>query len=312
MSDAGRRSPAAALLALLAAISALVVISSSVAGAVGAAQGQDPGLPVPVPEPVKGRVVLVGDSIMLGAEHDLEAAFSTAGYNVVVDAAESRSTLAGADVLGSNLAWGADAVVLMLGANDAGNSDAFRTRVRAVLDRAPLVPHVYWLTIPEVRSYYPAANQVLREELATRPGAEVLEWHSVSGGAGMTASDGLHLTAPGAEAMAWYVAVNTIADLEPPPTTTVPAAAASADPTIAVPATGGDSGAKTASETAVDEPPAGPVDSGARRVEQAAEVAAESSVWRPATPVALAAVGVLALLGLAGAGLAAWSLRRTR
>ena len=278
------------------------------------------------------RVVLVGDSIMKGAAPQLEAMFREAGYDVVVDTAESRSTSAGAGVARGHLAaGGADAVVVMLGANDSGNTDTYRGRVREVVASTALVPRLYWMTVPEVRAYYPAANQVVREELALRPGSEVIDWSAVAAGGGLTAGDGLHLTPAGSEAMAWLVSANVVADLRADAaaaastTTTAPVASPdpspSADTADTVPA-GPDEAATQGS--AVDPSVAGsgsgedapatddsPL-SEAERLAADAETAAGSSIWDVATRTSVAAAGLVAVLGILGVSLAVWALWRTR
>ncbi|MCZ7628065.1 MAG: hypothetical protein M5U19_02765 [Microthrixaceae bacterium] len=175
-----------------------------------------------VQDPVSGdlnrdgaaRVVAVGDSIMQGAAPRIEEAFRSAGYEVAVDTAVSRSTLAGVDLVRFYTAMGADAVVVMLGANDAGNPETFRTRVRSVIDAAQGAPLLAWVTIPEVRDYYPAANEVLRQEMSARTSGSVLEWSPLAAAPGVTASDGLHLTPTGIETMSGFLVASVVAAIE--------------------------------------------------------------------------------------------------
>ena len=179
------------------------------------------------------RVGLVGDSIMLGAEPQLTEALTAAGFTPVVDAQESRSTSQGADHVRFLAASGMDAIVVMLGANDAGDPQTYRNRVKEVVAAADGVPRIYWMTIPETRDYYPAANQIVAEELAARPGGEVLDWNSVLAD-GLTSGDGMHLKPQGATAMAGFVALNLAEDLlgaggPDASTTTDPGAATDAD-----------------------------------------------------------------------------------
>ncbi len=116
------------------------------------------------------RVVVVGDSIVLGAEGPLRARFGASGWEFGFDAQVSRTTADGAEIVGVRRGEMTDSLVVGLGANDAGNPATFRARVRAVLDAAAGVPHVYWLSLAEVRNEYAPANQILREEIAGRPG----------------------------------------------------------------------------------------------------------------------------------------------
>lgn len=172
----------------------------------------------PVPGDLNGdgaaRVVAVGDSIMEGAAPQIEEVFRSAGYEVAVDTAVSRSTLAGVDLVRFYTAMGADAVVVMLGANDAGNAETFRIRVRSVVDAAQGAPLLMWMTIPEVRDYYPAANEVIRQEMSVRVGGSVLDWSPVAASVGVTAGDGLHLTPTGIETMTGFLVPSVVGSIE--------------------------------------------------------------------------------------------------
>lgn len=202
--------------ALLVIVLLLTLVGARSAGASGVRD--DPAAPESVPGDLNGdgaaRVVAVGDSIMQGAAQRIEEAFRSAGYEVAVDTAVSRSTLAGVDLVRFYTAMGADAVVVMLGANDAGNPETFRARVRSVIDAAQGAPLLAWVTIPEVRDYYPAANDVLRQELSIRTGASVLEWSPVAAAPGVTSSDGLHLTPTGIETMTGFLVSSVVAAID--------------------------------------------------------------------------------------------------
>ncbi|MGB6057975.1 MAG: hypothetical protein WBF71_06900, partial [Microthrixaceae bacterium] len=145
-----------------------------------------------------------------------------------------------------------DSLVIGLGANDAGDTAAFKTRVERVLNAVSGVPHVYWVTIAEVRPYYPAANQVLRDAASANPNLTVIEWaQHAAATPGVTGSDGLHLTGYGATEMANLVSFATVIGAAPktvggsaPPTvpattpaaTTPPASPSDPGPPTTVPA----------------------------------------------------------------------------
>ena len=201
------------------------------------------------------RVVVLGDSIVLGAEGPMVARFAGRGWEVTFDATVSRSTSDAVAAVAAHRTQLTDSIVLSFGANDAGDVGAFRERVEQLLDAVSEAPRVYWLTIREVRDYYGPANQVLRDAAASRPDVTVVDWHAASAGrSDLTAADGLHLSGVGAAVMADLV-VAAVADgatplppvtepVPPPPTeppttvpvTTVPPAAA---PTIPVATTMG-------------------------------------------------------------------------
>ena len=161
----------------------------------------------------------------------MTAAFAGRGWDVVFDAEVGRSTLAGARTVASRRPTPTDSLVVSLGANDAGSLPLFRRRVDQVLAAAGPAPHIYWLTIREVRPYYAPANGVLREAAARHPNLTVLDWNAASNGPGLTARDGLHLTPPGARAMTDTVTAAVLAAATTTTTTTTTTSTTTAVPT---------------------------------------------------------------------------------
>ena len=180
------------------------------------------------------RVVVVGDSVILGAQAPMTAAFAQQGWAVTFDAAVSRSTGGGLQAIESHRAELTDSLVVGLGANDAGSPSAFRQRVQAILDATAGVPRVYWVTIREVRDYYAPANQILRDLAAGRPNVTLVDWHGATAGAtDLTAGDGLHLNGAGAARMTQMVTDAVISGSALPPAPAPPAQVAQVP--IAVP-----------------------------------------------------------------------------
>jgi lysophospholipase L1-like esterase len=218
-----RRRRAVALLLAVAAAGPVAAMAQP--GAVGAQQR---------------RVVVVGDSVILGARAPMTEAFLDRGWDVTFDAAVSRSTAEGFAAIESHRPVLTDTLVVSLGANDAGDTSTFRRRAQAILDATAGVPHVVWVTIREVRGYYGPANQAVREVAAGRPNVTVLDWHAATAGAtDLTAGDGLHLNGAGATRMTQLVidaviARTTVATPAPPPPTTAPTTTA---PTTTAPTT---------------------------------------------------------------------------
>ena len=270
------------------------------------------------------RVVVIGDSIILGAESALVGAFQGAGWQISFDAAVSRSTVAALDAIEAHRAELTDSLVLSFGANDAGNPATFRARVERVLAATASVPNVYWLTIREVRDYYPAANQVLREVAAGHPNVTVVDWNgATAGNDSYTAGDGLHLNGSGAARMAEVLVgavVNGVAPPAaqpapppPPPTTAAPpppkttVAPTTAAPATTVPAPTTTAAASTTSSTTTEAPD--------ERAAELTEIEDTSTIdvgdaagWTAAGGLVL----VLAAMLLGGVALAAWSLYSTR
>lgn len=276
-----------------------------------------------VPAPRAGaqvrRLVVVGDSTILGAQAQVQETFGGSGWEVVFDAAVSRSTLAGAEVVAARAAELTDTLVVGLGANDSGNPALFRQRIDAVMGAAGPGPRVLWLTIPEVRPYYGPANQVLRDAAAVHPNLRVVDWHTVAPQPGMTASDGLHLTPTGARAMALVLlaAASAVAEPVPPPTTAAPpppppteappAPPVPADTVVPVPPPGtvpAEPSTTLATSTTTTTTDADRRAEAAARRRRAAELAAPdpggSGGGGPSPTAALWVLGAALLLGVAG------------
>jgi len=278
------------------------------------------------------HVVVVGDSIILGAQSAMVGAFQSAGWSIDFDAAVSRSTSAGAAAIEGHRPALTDTLVVSLGANDAGNTGAYRQKVDAIFAANAWVPHVYWLTIREVRDYYPAANQAVRDVAANYPNVTVLDWHGVTAGrSDLTSSDGLHLNGAGAAAMTELVtgaalmgvvpAPSTAAPLPAPPPAELPApvpeaAAPPADvpaevaptevpvPTTVVPET---------TSTAAPPTTATLGGGGDRQRSRPEETAAASTVEYESSTWPLGGVAiVVVLLAVVGAGVGGWMLFHTR
>lgn len=293
-----------------ALVSALVVVTVSL-GAASAQEGR--------------RAVVVSDSILAGAESALVARLEEAGWSVTFDAEVNRTTYSAAAVVASHRDELTDTVVLSLGANDGADRETFRRRVDSVLAEVRDVPHVYWLSLHEVRDGYVGANEVLRELERQHPNLTVLDWHSLaSADAALTASDGLHLSPAGARAMAGLVgdaatqAPDPTAPPEPASVTPAPA------PSELTPAPS--QPAPTSDEPPVAEPhttaPTADPDAGedAARASSAGGGSADRSTspwWRGIAGWTAAGFGlvlavVLAALVVAGTWLGVWSLWSTR
>jgi len=212
-------------------LAALVVLAGTLAGTAPAgAQQPAPGTP-------PRKVLVVGDSVILGAQNQMTQGFAGKGWSVVFDASVSRSTSAGAQAVAARRADATDALVVNLGANDAGNANLYAQRVEQVLAAAAGVPHVYWLTIREVRPYYPAANNVLREAARRHPNLTVVDWNAASTAPGLTSSDGLHLKPQGAVAMTDAVLAAVQQNESTTTTTTTTSTTTTVPPTTAAPTT---------------------------------------------------------------------------
>lgn len=216
------------LVALAATVAAVAL--GLVAGLGGAADGQPAGRGFPPVRPT--RVLVLGDSVMKGAATQIAPRLP--GREVIVDAEVNRSTGQGADVV-AKMGNDWDVVVVLLGHNDGGTPGAYQPAARRILDQLRGVRRVVWLTIHEVRPYYPAVNQFVAGLQATYPNLRTADWNAVANEHPEGVSgDGLHLTGAGATLMAdlvgrqvelteldWYGALRA---LKPKATTTTTAA----------------------------------------------------------------------------------------
>lgn len=190
-------------------------------------------------------MLVLGDSVMKGAATRYAAALP--GREVVVSAEVNRTTGQGADEL-ARLGSDWDAVVILLGHNDGASPGAYQPAARRILDQLRGVPLVSWLTIHEVRPYYPEVNQYIASLRPEHPNLVVGDWNAIANAnPGAVAADGLHLSGAGADLMAglvaeqvrigefrWALALDALAPTTtttaPPTTTTTPPTTTSTAP----------------------------------------------------------------------------------
>lgn len=160
----------------------------------------------PVEGTYRPAVFVVGDSVILGAQAQLQAAFG--GWAFTFDAAVSRFTRDGVEIVRARRAEVADVAVVALGYNDGIDVEPFRATAATLLDELAAVPLVVWVNLRATQPYYAADDVVLLELAATRPNVVVADWNTASAPIPpeLFAADGLHLTPPAAQAMADLVA----------------------------------------------------------------------------------------------------------
>jgi lysophospholipase L1-like esterase len=157
-------------------------------------------------------VAVVGDSLTLSAQDQIETAFAGLGIDVVaIDGVESRRMVSGGssrppgvDAIDAILAAGTrpDLWIIALGTNDVGaesGSDKFRDDVLTLLRRVPPGDPVIWmdLFIRNREDAVAAANDTLRTVLGVRPDSEVADWFARGDDPGTITGDGIHLTDAG-------------------------------------------------------------------------------------------------------------------
>jgi len=147
-----------------------------------------------------GRVLTVGDSVMLGAVTNLQAL-----GNVEVDAAIARQFKAGTEVLQARRDSGTlgDVVVVHLGGNGYIQASEFDQMMSLLAG----VPRVVLVTIKMDREWQDANNGLLADRAAFYPNTVLADWHYAgSDHPEYFVEDGIHLTGAGAQAYSSLIA----------------------------------------------------------------------------------------------------------
>lgn len=141
------------------------------------------------------NVLLVGDSVALGAQEQFQRVFP----NGWIDAAVGRQLGAGLDVYNGCVAagHGGDVVVFALGNNGVARED----QVRALIDACGPDARVFLVTTRVPLPLQDVNNQLFWDVAATYDNVEVIDWFSESAGHDEYFwNDGTHLRPEGAEA----------------------------------------------------------------------------------------------------------------
>jgi hypothetical protein len=158
-------------------------------------------------------VTLIGDSVAEGIPGDA-AALRTLDQGIALDleVAPCRrltgtscppSPPTALDVIKGEGSAIAPSVVIAVGYNDFESQYADEIeQILDALERAN-VEHVFWLTLREARGPYPAMNSDIANAATRHPELTIIDWNEYSANhPEWFQDDGLHLLAPGSEAMA--------------------------------------------------------------------------------------------------------------
>ncbi len=199
--------------------------------ATGSANGSRTGGATGAPEigtthSLPASVAIVGDSLTLSAQDEIEGELTALGVDVVaIDGVESRRMTTG----GSGLPPGTEAVdaiveagvlpemwIVALGTNDVGaqvSASTFADDVAAVLRRIPSGAPVIWvdLWIRDRPDDVDEANRAIRSVLAFRAESAVVDWHAWGEFPDTITGDGVHLTDRGQVRFAEAIAAAVVA-----------------------------------------------------------------------------------------------------
>jgi hypothetical protein len=219
-----------------------------------------PPLPPPSPaisSPGNNKLIVVGDSVILGAQNALPKALF--GWNVTFDARESRFITNGLDVLKAHKAdadkaaaaaqadleqayrdaglppppppfplsipdvLGRVAVIHLCTNYEAGGG--YDLKIDQIMDYLKDLDRVVWVTCVEWSKGQTEANAMIRQRATTNPKIVVADWAPFSITPGYTYDDHIHLKPPGQDELAQVVARAVgpaPTPLPPAPTTTRP------------------------------------------------------------------------------------------
>jgi hypothetical protein len=138
------------------------------------------------------RILMIGDSVMLGARQELRATFQ----NVIVDAVVSRQAAAAVSLLRDYQAAGTlgDVVILHIGTNGFMTAKQFDDMLTILAD----VPHVLIFTLHVPRRWEGLNNDVIRGGALKSLNAQVIEWHDATANSPeLFTADGVHLQPAG-------------------------------------------------------------------------------------------------------------------
>jgi peptidoglycan/LPS O-acetylase OafA/YrhL len=200
---------AAAFVALVLLVALLPRTAPNVPGLTGVASAAqtapivDPDPPTPQEEARAARrrpVLLVGDSVMLGASQALRRAIGKRG---VIDARVARQFPEGADVVRTRLRrMSKDTmVVIHLGTNGyIKYSD-----IHELLKDISKHPRIVLVTVRVPLEWQDSVNDLLRSEAKRFKNVRVADWYGASGGSGLVV-DGAHTTQTGMRVYARTIA----------------------------------------------------------------------------------------------------------
>lgn len=235
-----------------------------------------PPLPDPSPalsSPGDDRVLVVGDSVILGAATDIPR--ELVGWNVTFDARESRFVNNGVAVLQQRRAdvdglRALDRATVEQAYADAGKppppapaplsvagalgrvvvihlctnyqaGGGFASYIESFMDYLDGVERVVWVTCGEWSPGQTEANEAIRAAASDHPTIVVADWGRYASGPGYTYDDGIHLTEIGRAELAALVARAVGPAPQPLPSpapTTLPAPTTTVAPPAEVPAEG--------------------------------------------------------------------------
>ena len=149
------------------------------------------------------RVFVFGDSVILGTKAVLPQ--HLAGWDVVIDAEESRFEHEAPDVLRARRSEIGRVAVILIGHN-SGAGYNHETWIRRMMDELAGVERVVFLTAAEWGPGPADYNETLRRIAPEYPSIVIADWNALNRANPGYTFDGLHLLGPGQTAMSELIA----------------------------------------------------------------------------------------------------------
>lgn len=151
------------------------------------------------------HVVVVGDSLTVGARNFLERLARESGYELQIDAVSGRKTSAGASALKNLVVPPGATIVAALGTNDSNAGPSFRASVDDFMAVVPPSSPVVWLTSYRTKPLDNVARALADAQLSY-PRLTIADWVAVlQSRKDWLSGDDVHYTPAGYEAFARFV-----------------------------------------------------------------------------------------------------------
>jgi lysophospholipase L1-like esterase len=160
----------------------------------------------PAPASVDPRVLVLGDSVVLGAQGALDVRLAATGWQPVHVAAESLHVYEAGPIVDAVRPGFGDVAVVALGSNDGLDASELTVWVDDLMAHLRDVTRVYWVNLRQFREWVPAANAVLAAATQRWPNLRIIDWDArATPDPSLVYEDGLHLNFWGQIAMAELV-----------------------------------------------------------------------------------------------------------
>lgn len=167
------------------------------------------GLTFPAPAHAAGETFVFGDSLAVAIAPYVNG---IVGGGVLVDAVVGRTTQEGVSIAANRQSdfSQADTIFLSLGANDGQNAGRYAAMLGQILDSIGPAPRVVLIGLANTKAFHSGVNAAMIDAADARPNVAYANWAGIAdGSSGLLRSDGVHLTAGGASALA-SLAVDTL------------------------------------------------------------------------------------------------------